>query len=365
MADRIVLHIGAPKTGTTFLQAVLFHNQERLADCGVLVPGSSRRDHGLAATGARQRADGGRREDWLRMVSQVRAWPGTAVISNEWFSMATADAAHRAVEELGPAETHLVFTARDFVDQVPAAWQETVKLGRSSSVDDFMASLHKQRGRWRWSVLDPVLALDRWRGDLPVDQIHVVTVPPRGSAPSLLWERFARVCQVSSDAFETLLDQARESLGAESARLLQRSGPLLRQAVDADNGHWNESYRWIQRYVSHQLLAPRGGSRITMRPCDVDALRERSSLTVKALAAAGYDVVGDLADLTSADPPAGARHPDDVTDAELLDVALPLAADLLGEVRVQTLRADAAEGRLQAAANARATDPSNSDDSGH
>lgn len=335
-----MMHIGAPKTGTTFLQAVLFHNRERLAEHGVLVPGKSRADHGRAATGVRQGPDGKKYGQWRRMVGRARDWPGSVVVSNEWFSMASADRARTALAELSDMETHVIFTARDFVDQVPAAWQETLKLGVSSSLDEFVRSLEAEEGRWRWSVLDPALVLEKWCADLPSERVHVVTVPPKGSDPALLWERFAQVCGIEPDLYETDLNQSRESVGVEAARLLQLAGPSLRDAIGADDGHWSEPYRWIQQYLSHELLAPLGGGRTALRPSEFASLRERSMATVGTLKARGYDVAGDLDDLTATEPSSSARHPDDVTHAELLDVALPLIAELLGRVRRETLRAE-------------------------
>jgi hypothetical protein len=348
MADRIVLHIGAPKTGTTFLQGVVFHNKQRLAEAGVLVPGENRRAHGSAAAGVRGVPQRRHREQWQRIAEQVRASPGTVLLTNEWFSMATTDQARRALEELGSAEKHLVFTARDFVDQVPSAWQETLKLGESSSLEEFIASLDADEGRWRWSVLDPAAVLERWRDHLPPDRVHVVTMPSQGSAPGLLWQRFAQACGIDPDTCETHIERAKEGLSAESARLLQDLGPLLLDGLGADRRHWSETYRWVQQFLSQDLLVPRPGSRIRTSPDQTDALRERSRATVRALVSAGYHVVGDLADLTSAEPPPDARRPDEVTDREMLDLALPLVADLLTRVRQETLRAEAAERRLPA-----------------
>lgn len=358
MAERVVLHIGAPKTGTTFLQAVLFHNQARLAEAGVLVPGRSRQDHGLAATGVRQGPGGRRHGDWQRLVAEARAWPGTVVVSNEWFSMADAEHAARALDDLGDTQKHVVFTARDFVSQVPAAWQETLKLGVSTALEEFVAALDTDRGRWRWSVLDPAMALERWCGGLPTTQAHLVTVPAQGSDPNLLWKRFAQACGIDPDACETQLDRTRESISVESARLLQLAGPAMRDAVNADRGHWNEAYRWIQQYVSHRVLSSHPGGKIRLRPEDQDALRERSYATVKALTTAGYDVVGDLDDLTSSEPGADARQPHEVTDREMLDVAVVLVAELLSRVRKETKRAHAADRRFRDANRGGADGPS-------
>ena len=46
---RVFLHVGEPKTGTTFLQHVLFGNRDRLAARGVVLPGYTRRDHSRAS----------------------------------------------------------------------------------------------------------------------------------------------------------------------------------------------------------------------------------------------------------------------------------------------------------------------------
>ena len=45
MARRVYLHIGLPKTGTTYLQTLMWNNREVLAGQGVLLPGDSRRQH--------------------------------------------------------------------------------------------------------------------------------------------------------------------------------------------------------------------------------------------------------------------------------------------------------------------------------
>ncbi|MFC7405036.1 hypothetical protein [Georgenia alba] len=334
MAERVVLHVGAPKTGTTFLQAVLFQNQGRLREQGVLVPGKLPRFHARAATGVRLGPDSAQHQAWRGVLDQSREWPGTVLVSGEWFSMASEARTAEAMRDLhGVGEVHVVATARDLVDQVPAAWQETLKLGDSSSIDAFSAGLDRPDGRWRWSVLDVAPVLDRWAATLPPRQAHVVTVPPRGSAPELLWNRFASACGIDPSWCSTDVSFARESLGVDAARLLQLAGPRLRAAIDADNSGWHEPYRWIQRYLSHGMLLRHRGGRITMSSEQVASVRERSERSVAQLRERGYDVVGDLADLTSSRLPDGAVHPESIPDGDVLDVALHLVADMLAEAR--------------------------------
>lgn len=45
MAARVFFHIGLPKTGTSFLQSILWSNREELRRQGMLLPDVERRDH--------------------------------------------------------------------------------------------------------------------------------------------------------------------------------------------------------------------------------------------------------------------------------------------------------------------------------
>ena len=45
MARTVFFHVGLPKTGTTYLQTMMWHNRAELARQGVLLPGESSRQH--------------------------------------------------------------------------------------------------------------------------------------------------------------------------------------------------------------------------------------------------------------------------------------------------------------------------------
>lgn len=359
MAERVYLHIGAPKCGTTFLQTVLWANRKRLAANGVLLPARRLFDFNMATLAVRADSREGKDSKaplavWKRMLAETHDWPGTVVISNEWFVLASKEQAERALEALAPDEVHLVYTARDLTKQVPAAWQESLKVGRSHSLGEFVAALDSNDDRWSWRSLDPVRVLTRWSGSLPASRVHVVTVPPPGSDPDLLWKRFAGLCGIDAAAYDLGVGRTNESLGAESARLLQRIGPSLREAVDADTARWSDTYRWLRRYVSHELLVPLGGSRIALGPVEWEALNRRSTDAAQALGVAGYDIVGDVAELLPGDPEPTARRPEEVTADEMLEVAEPLIAALLRRARQESARAYAAEQRV---ADAVVTEP--------
>lgn len=352
MADRVFLHIGAPKSGSTFVQSLLWRHRAGLRQDGLLVPGRTPFDHNLASMAVRTDVPASpiqRRAaaTWGRLLGRLRQWPGSVVLSNEWFCWADAAGVDRALAELAPAPVHLIFTARALAHQVPAAWQETLKVGSGESLDRFVERLDEAEARWSWSTIDPAESLVRWARSVPVERVHLVTVPPRGSDPALLWQRVCHVLGVDADVYDADTPHANESLGVESASLLQRAGPQLRAAILDEDAGWTDPYRWLRNYLGHQLLVPRGGARIALPEPLVAQLAGRARRSVVVLAEQGYDVVGSLDDLLLTDQPARGRSPDEVSDGELLGVALPLVVELLAEVRRQTLRAEAADRRPQ------------------
>src|SRR6267143_1356155 len=103
---RVLVHIGEPKTGTTFLQQVMWSNRAELAAQGVVLPGHHPQDHFRASQdlrGIEKRAD-----EWEILAHQARQAPRAAVISHELFSAVDGPQAEQAVRSLHPAEVHVV-----------------------------------------------------------------------------------------------------------------------------------------------------------------------------------------------------------------------------------------------------------------
>ena len=89
---RVLVHIGEPKTGTTFLQQVMWSNRAELAAQGVVLPGHHPQDHFRASQdlrGIEKRPDdpaGSWTGEWEILAHQARQAPRAAVISHELFS---------------------------------------------------------------------------------------------------------------------------------------------------------------------------------------------------------------------------------------------------------------------------------------
>jgi hypothetical protein len=322
MAKRVFLHVGTPKSGTTYLQAVLWQNVDPLMRDGLLLPARFS-VHYAAAKGVTTRPGLKRELDvdveqaWGRLARQSKRWEHDALISHELLAPATREQARAAKRRLGKdTEVHLILTVRALHRQLPAAWQEQVKSGMSLPFPPFLARVRDReaRGEWFWDVQDAVDILDRWGPKARPSQVHIVTVPIGSSDPGLLWTRFASVLGIDPDAYDSTVPRKNVSLGVVETELLRRVHAVR-------DGRFTDAQRhyWTRRILAGELLGQRRGAPILL-PDDVRPwLEERSQQIVATIRERGYDVVGDLDELAWGDPPAGARAVGSVTPGEIAE----------------------------------------------
>jgi hypothetical protein len=364
VTERVYLHVGTPKSGTTYLQRVLDQNRERLAAAGVLVVGERHVDRVHAALVLREdprvsTLSARQAQSWQRLVAQIRAWDGpSAVLSYELFSAATREQAERALADLAGLDVHVVITARDFGKMVPSAWQERLKFGLTTPLGQWRPAREKAgpRREWGWRTMDPASVAERWGASLAPDHVHVVTVPRERRDPDELWHRFAAACDLTatSDDLNLGVGLVNESLGVTAAELLRRVNERIGPPIEGSR----EQAKWLRDTLAHGVLARLGSEPIQINDRQLDDAQRQATRSVQRVDEAGYDVRGDLDDLA---PSRGAgRSPEDVTDAELLDTALDTIVQLLLLVRERSQRgapaddAEAPGGRLRRAARATA-----------
>ena len=342
--QRLFLHVGLPKSGTTFLQALLAKNRGRLKENGFIYPFIRRECMFHAAVELRQqydrwglppeRIDG----TWDQLLDRVRAFGGDGIISHEVLAGASAEHVARVVADTADLELHVVVTARDLARAVAAHWQETVKNGRRSSFAEFGRSLgesaestHEEAGFWRSQDLTSVLR--RWTDGLPPEQVHVVVVPQSGADRFELWRRFADALGLDPDAVDLQLEaQANESLGAAQVA-------LLRQVLTSLDGRLPQPHyaHVVKRFFAQRLL-----SRIeSPRPVTPPDMRKELAVTAERwtheIEENDYRVHGRLEELLPAETSlAGDRHPDDVTCEETFQGVPDVLAEML--IEIATLR---------------------------
>lgn len=350
----VYIHIGPPKTGTTYIQGVLrYWHAELLRQSGVLYPAAPTHDHFHAALDVRgSHAFGfghGRdterpraRGAWRRLVEVTRAHRGVVVISHELLATADSEHAAQAVADLTGTDVHIIATVRDPARQLVSTWQERLKHGSPRRFQQTARQL-RSPGGWTSQAQDLPRILDNWGGQLPPDHVHVVVVPPSGADPTLLWQRFAGVIGVDADAFDpSRTPRSNESLGIAEAELLRRVN------IELDGRIPHPEYGpVVTTLFANGILAGGRGSPSPTLPVrlrrEADALAERWIDDIKQR---GYDVRGDLDELRPHHRRGGA--PNRVTDQQVADAAVRANADLLLTIAEMSRPAHAA--RLVAAA---------------
>lgn len=316
---RTYLHIGGFKTGTSFLQSVLLRNREALARDGVHYPTSARAGWSLQTGGVKdllRRAEPGTPDGaWGRLVDVVaRADSSVTVLSVERLSTYDARHARALVDSLPPSEVHVIYTVRDLARVLPSDWQSKVKQGRTWTFDEYAAAAAgdgpRSANRTFWDHHDAVAISRRWLEVVDPARFHLVTVPPSGAPPDLLWQRFCSVIGIEPDRYDTAQDvKSNFSLSYSDTEFVRQINVAVGRDLSSEARR-----RWMTRYLANKSLRPTTSSaNPSDRPQLTPALQtwaaQRSEQLVAEIRALGVDVVGDLDELVCTPSGAAAAPP--------------------------------------------------------
>ena len=331
MSTRVYVHLGLPKTGTTYLQSALWNGREQLAEQGCLVPGELRVSSWRAASdllGRRPKGADARHVSgaWDAVARQVREWAGDrAVFSEELLVTASTRQVQQLASSLRDVEIHAVVTVSDLALVLPSLWQQEVRKGRTWTWPEFLSSVEDPTGgsvnaaAAFWLRFDLAKVLSTWSDVLTPERVHVVVLPPAGSPTSVLVERFASVVGVDPAVLQRFAptEQSNAALGRAEVEALRRLNVTLGSQLNE-----RQYARAVVKAVIPALEARPRSDRVTI-PADHQAWVEKMSVElVDHLRQGPYDLAGDVADLTPTlgEPSAAQAAPASV--AEVDDSAL-------------------------------------------
>ncbi len=348
MAERVVLHVGTMKSGTTYLQDVL--------SSGVLEPAGGWYVGGTfgAQTSAVRRllrpSDQRQPERWQALAEEANSRPGVAVFSQEFLSFARPDRARQIVESFGGTPVEVVVAVRDQHGAIPAQWQSFT---RNRGLDDW--ATYEQRlqqmaggptGKRNKAVKsfrraqDVAGILRRW-DDLG-DRVSttVVVVPPSGSEPTALWRRFCEAAGVDAGDPEAAARRSNESLGYGSCDALVRVNRALEPLGKG-------GYTKARKQLLQALLPLRSAEgRPTLSEAGADLAAVLNADILAAVERHGVRLVGSPDELPTA-PRSGAPAVVPPPDPEHVHRALVAAWEhCLPQVEVPDADADQLAARL-------------------
>jgi hypothetical protein len=355
MAPPIVyLHIGSPKTGTTYVQNVLWANRKALESAGVLLPGHYRYARVQATRDLLKWSPDESPEPpqtWARIAAEITRWSGSsAVFSMEFLCWASTEQVQHVIDSLKGSQVKVILTTRDLARLVPAQWQTAMRQRNTWTLDEYAAAVAgvstgkkaKDAARHFWRRQDYGKILEHWAGLVGVDNITVVTVPPSGGDPDELWRRFCRASGLDEDAYATT-DMSHESLGAASAEVMRR----LNETAPITDMSMRSYQKSVNGALTRRVLAERRSQEpgLSLPTAHREWADREAARVIAEIEAVGATVIGDLDDLKPRPSGKDPVAPEQLPAEQLLAAAIDGLAGLSAEYAKQRDKIDELEAK--------------------
>ncbi|MEM8663114.1 MAG: hypothetical protein AAGF49_03195 [Pseudomonadota bacterium] len=269
MTMRIVIHIGATKTGSSALQAMLYEQRHTLAQAGILYseagvvsgahhlfaaalhPGAWR----LHANDLPEDRDAYFKEAAARMLTEAKdTGAHTILISSEYFwGSFSADVYQRIAEAFSPATFEIVAFVRRQDDWVLSSYLQAVKNGEARGLQGWMPMV----SRW-YGGLHYYRVIKRWSHFLKTDDIHVV-----------------RYADVKGDVLGALCRTARFDVALKNGAKLVNPSPSARsleQLLAVNGSELAPDEKALERARIMREQRQENGDRPVLSDADLDAI---------------------------------------------------------------------------------------------
>jgi hypothetical protein len=331
MVKRLFLHVGAMKSGTTYLQGLFGSNRERLEDSGVRWVRASHeqvvrlREADQQVTSAKAMA--------RRLRQAAKGWDHDLLSSMELMGPRGRRFQRRLVAAAGADEVHIIVTGRDLSRVIPSRWQTTTHNGHTWTWAEYLQSVCSDDpdatapGRSFWMHQDLAQIFRSWSAVAEPHRMHLATVPATSTDRQLLWHRFAEILGIDPTGYrDPKPSRANPSLSVAAAEVLRRVNPLVEDLSSA-------LYRRGVTKLTYRMFGERPADEPPLQVPVVyrDWVEMRARRMNDEISELGVNIVGDLDDLLPTPPDPHGVQVVEIGDAELLDTAV---ASLAATIRI-------------------------------
>ena len=346
LGDRVI-HIGAPKCGSTALQSAFHQNRDALRSDGVTYIGES--SHWISAAKAvAEVSDRLSRKtppisEWKRLVKEVGSvTSGTALISSEWFAAASEASIQRIVNDLDAKRLHAVLMIRPLTSTLPSAWQQGLKLGGRQGLSEWLDTVlsHPEdpRSKRVWSKHRYDQIAQRWVSALGRERVTVVVADE--SDPAYIFTAFSQILGLKQGSLSAPPKLTNPSLSAFEADTLAELNKIY-----FDRGGTLYAYRsGVLRTFDGYVNSIRSGAaqRSAISPAQMPAVQALNTSIAAGIREAGCRVLGDLDRFANAQQANRATPPENQGAADQRSADVRSAAGMMYALMVTAGIADPA-----------------------
>lgn len=178
MADRVILHVGPHKTGSTALQNMFARNTGVLADFGIHYPAAGRDG---AAQQDIARACWVEDSQILQDLTKEIETKRVVFISSELISGLEKTSLARLQAALPTSRVEIVYFLRRLPDLLASHWQELVKHGQWFTFEDYLQNKSLDHDRPSLRPPWPMTQLDRLRETFGEDSLRIMLYDARNT----------------------------------------------------------------------------------------------------------------------------------------------------------------------------------------
>jgi len=168
--DKLFIHIGPHKTGSTYIQKMFFGNRDKLREYGICYPPDldgpfSLWGHHNLVWSIQNRLENSVDE----LVSQFER---INILSSENFEYLTESEVLFFANKISSFNIELIYLKRCYSELLVSNWQEDIKHGSHQSWQDFLASHFLQP--FQSPILNSSIVIKRWSSIIDFSKIHIV-----------------------------------------------------------------------------------------------------------------------------------------------------------------------------------------------
>ena len=314
--QRLIIHPGFHKSGTTALQESFALNRSLLREQGILYPHIGTKAHHRIAWSLTQRPWGWNKRGgektpekvWDRMVDRIHsAKEETVMLSSEFFSEIDGEKVRKIRSDIKGRDIQILFTVRPLAKLLPSSYQQYLKYGITIEFEDWLHEILDKPGESKvsptfWQRHSHGKVVARWVDIFGKSNVRVLIV--NEAQPTFLFDEINKLLNLSNDTIKAAPSGSNRSLTMEEISLLLELNRQFPKERVWDEYELFIRAGYIRELTDHVPPAP-GKERLLTPQWAVDKANELGKEIQRELLNSGVKIIGDVESLGNSVVPTG------------------------------------------------------------